>query len=242
MYAIIREGNGNYYTSTVFGFFCKVTASDDYQRYLERIHNQFYLVLNQSKTALVTKYIFTAGNRYLDPKVIITDTDTTDWVSLSVLDNTREVVSFFANLTVDAEELLVPETLLQQCIAMDRAYTFQPYRDVTDVKSINDLMEVAGGFHDGQIERLEKQDDCIYLLFRDIWGCKLELWFEGDVLCSTSILEDDSVCPWWMDASILKENNFYYLIDDCCDTISEITASHCWFRGRHLRYHVIPNP
>ena len=89
MYAIVREDDGTYYTSTVFGFFCKVTATDDYQRYLERIHNQFYLVLNSSKTALVKKYLFPAGNKYLDPKVLVTDTDDSGWISQSRKDETR---------------------------------------------------------------------------------------------------------------------------------------------------------
>ena len=44
MYAIIREGDGNFYTSLVFGYY-KSSDDSDYK-------NRFWIVLNKSKTAL----------------------------------------------------------------------------------------------------------------------------------------------------------------------------------------------
>ena len=223
-------------------FFCKVTATDDYQRYLERIHNQFYLVLNSSKTALVKKYLFPAGNKYLDPKVLVTDTDDSGWISQSRKDDRRACISFLANLSVDTEEITVPDALLQRCIDLDRAYTFHAYPEITDEKSIDDLMEVAGNFHDGRIQRWEQNGDAIYVLFDALWGCKLELWFEGDVRCDTSIFEQENIVPWWANATLLKTDGYYYLVEGDCDDVSQLTSDFCWFRGRTLRYHVIPNP
>lgn len=75
MYAIVRNGNGTFYTSAVFGYFCKITATDDYQKYLERTHNQFYLVLNEKKDRLIKKFVFPWGNKYLDPQVLIINTE-----------------------------------------------------------------------------------------------------------------------------------------------------------------------
>lgn len=49
MHAIVRCGQGQHYISTVFGYYCKITATDDHERYLERIHNQYFLVLNKEK-------------------------------------------------------------------------------------------------------------------------------------------------------------------------------------------------
>lgn len=75
MYAIVRNGKGHFYTSAVFGYFCEFTATDDYERYLERIHNQFYLVLDEKKERLVKKYVFPKEIKCLDPQILILDTD-----------------------------------------------------------------------------------------------------------------------------------------------------------------------
>lgn len=45
MYAIIKQENGQSYTSMVFGYYCPVQSQDDYDRYLESIHNQFYIMM-----------------------------------------------------------------------------------------------------------------------------------------------------------------------------------------------------
>ena len=49
MYAIIREGDGNFYTSMVFGDY---KASDDFD-----YKNRFWIVLNKSKTALMKQHV-----------------------------------------------------------------------------------------------------------------------------------------------------------------------------------------
>lgn len=43
MHAIIRQGNGQYYISAVFGYYSDVKLEDDYQRYLERIRTPYYI-------------------------------------------------------------------------------------------------------------------------------------------------------------------------------------------------------
>lgn len=45
MYAIIKQANGQSYTSMVFGYYCPVQSQDGYDRYLESIHNQFYITM-----------------------------------------------------------------------------------------------------------------------------------------------------------------------------------------------------
>ena len=35
MHAIVRQGDGKYYVSPVFGYYKDVKSKDDYQRYLE---------------------------------------------------------------------------------------------------------------------------------------------------------------------------------------------------------------
>lgn len=45
MYAIIKQESGQSYTSMVFGYYCPVQSQDGYDRYLESIHNQFYIMM-----------------------------------------------------------------------------------------------------------------------------------------------------------------------------------------------------
>ena len=45
MYAIIKQESGQSYTSTVFGYYRSVQSQDGYDRYLESIHNQFYIMM-----------------------------------------------------------------------------------------------------------------------------------------------------------------------------------------------------
>lgn len=45
MYAIIKQKNGQSYTSMVFGYYRPVQSQDNYERYLESAHNQFYIVM-----------------------------------------------------------------------------------------------------------------------------------------------------------------------------------------------------
>nr|DAV24372.1 MAG TPA: hypothetical protein [Caudoviricetes sp.] len=47
IYAIVKQENGQSYTSMVFGYYCPVQSRDGYDRYLESIHNQFYIVLDK---------------------------------------------------------------------------------------------------------------------------------------------------------------------------------------------------
>ena len=73
MYAIIRQGNGKYYTSTVFGYFHDIKSTDDYQRYLERIHSPYYIVWNEAKTNLTKVFAMQSNTKYLIPQVLIVE-------------------------------------------------------------------------------------------------------------------------------------------------------------------------
>ena len=71
MYAIIREGNGSFYTSMVFGYY-KSSNYDDYK-------NSFYIVLNKEKKALIKQPVFQQDTKYLNTMVLITDADDSNW-------------------------------------------------------------------------------------------------------------------------------------------------------------------
>ena len=65
MHAIIRQGNGKYYISAVFGYYNDVKSEDDYQRYLERIHTPYYIIFNEEKTKLIKWFNMQPDTKYL---------------------------------------------------------------------------------------------------------------------------------------------------------------------------------
>ena len=101
MHAIIRQGEGKYYVSAVFGYYKDITATDDYEKYLQNIYNAYYVVWDAEGKRLArclamvpdTKYILpdlptiAAPNRlwrepsqiYIIPQVIIIDANQGNW-------------------------------------------------------------------------------------------------------------------------------------------------------------------
>lgn len=50
MHALIRLGDGKYYVSAVFGYYRNITATGDYQRYLEGIHKPYWILFLMKRT------------------------------------------------------------------------------------------------------------------------------------------------------------------------------------------------
>ena len=241
MYAIIRNGQGGYYTSTVFGYYCPLSSNNRRKRYLERIYNQFFIVLNEDKTQLVKKEVFSRRKRSLDPLVLVTDVEQTGWV---VDQEGVGCLDFLANIAFESgQEVfeLKPEQL-KRCIEMDSAYVYQEYQQVRTEAELKNLSCVAGGFHDAFLERLQQDGEQIYVLFDGIWGGKIELWFECEATYSIERHNSESQDPIWFSSTLVKENGFYYLVDDECADVKQLDRYGCWFKARELRYHVIPNP
>lgn len=239
MYAIVRNADGTYYTSTVFGYFCKVTATDDYEQYLESIHKQFYLVLNEKKDCLVKKYVFPKGSKYLDPKILIVDADQRNWV----LDEANHgCVDFLHEVDAYSAELKLDSSMLKKCIAIDAAQNYQEIVEVNDDSDIANLLWAAGGFHDAYIKKCERNGDVVHVLLDGIWGCQIELWFEGSPDFCIDSRDPEYDDPAWYGATVLRANGVFYLVDDEDMKVEDITDKYCWFRGNHLKYHVIPDP
>ena len=79
MHAIIRQGSGKYYISAVFGYYRDITATDDYERYLEEIHKPYWIVWNPEKTRLIRWLAMVPNTKYLIPQILIVDTDQSNW-------------------------------------------------------------------------------------------------------------------------------------------------------------------
>ena len=232
MYAIIREGDGKFYTSMVFGYY---KSSDDYD-----YKNRFWIVLNKEKTALIKQHVLQQNTKYLIPMVLITDADESNWNKLNENEEsvdflpTNELLSLIDSNTVSQE-------VTQKCIDMDKAYQFKPLRTVTTISDIRDLEWVSGGFHDAFIAEIKECDNSLYILFDGTWGCKIEVWFEGDISYDTSSRDPEKFDPYWMGSTVTIEDGYVYLIDDEDISVNDINSSYCWFRARNMKYRVIPD-
>lgn len=239
MHAIVRCGQGQHYIATVFGYFCKVKTTDDYQRYLEGIYNRYYLVLNNEKNKLVKQYIFDRSSKYLDPSVLIIESDNSNWTED---DEGQGCVDFLSEVQQEDIEDNLQDDILNRCIQMDMEYQYNEYPEITCQKDIDDLMNVSGWFHDACIEKIARQNDgSLYVLFDGVWGCKIEIWFSNEVTYNVDSPNPDECDPYWSGSTMLIKDDFIYFADDNDMEISNITDSCYWFKAKKLKYHVIPN-
>lgn len=233
MYAIVREGNGRYYTSMVFGYYDKSRNSNDYK-------HRYWVVLNKEKTALINQATLFPDSKYLSPVVLIVDSDEKNWIKV---DDKMESVDFLPTETLFdlIENDAVPEELLQKCICLDKDYNFNPYPEILTEKDIVDLEEwVAGSFHDAYISKIEESENALYVYFKGMWGCDIEVWLWGDVSYDTSSRNPEEYDPYWQDSTVFFHDGFIFLIDDEYATIENVRDGWCWFKARHMKYHVIP--
>lgn len=241
MLAIIRKGNGQYYTSLVFGYY-SVSSSieDDYQKYLDSIYNQFYIVLDESKHKLIKQTVFDRNNKYLQPLILIVDHTTDDW---NIDENDNGCVSYldYASLLSSVEGNTVSDDIVSRCVLEDSKSEYCEYKTVETQKDIDNLDWASGNFHDAYIKYFKEENDSLYILFDGTWGCQIEMWFEGNVSYSTESRNPDEYDPYWSDSTLICNNGYFILVDCENTTEEEIREGYCWFKGNKLKYHIIPD-
>lgn len=241
MYAMIRLGNGEFYTSPVFGHYDNVTATDDYERYLQQIHSRYYIVLNKEKTSLIKVHVFAPDTKYLILNVLIIDANYDDW---QIDDNGFGGVNFLPKEKVlkMLEDHHIPNDILEKCLSMDAAFHYNPYPYIETQTDVDNLMTVSGRFHDARIAKLEKRgDDMLYILFDSVWGCSIEIWFEEDISYCIDSRDSEEQEPYWFGSSVILQDNYIYFVDEEEMSVDKINNNYCWFRARRMKYHVIPN-
>lgn len=233
MYAIINTGNGNYYTSAVFGYY-----EDNPSRFGS--YEEYYIVLDEKKEKLVKKFAYDQSRMpHLFLMVLTTDGDMSGW---NIVDkwqggpewlSKEDAIRFINNGT--------PADILRRCLEYDSKNPYKEYQTIESEKDIENLMEVSGCFHDAWIKEISRVDDGIKVLFDGVWGCKIEVTFTGDVSYCTDRRDPEWGDPSWYEATVLIHDGYIYMVDEGDDiTIEEINDDLCWFRGRNMMYHVIP--
>ena len=233
MYAIINTGNGNYYTSAVFGYY-----EDNPSRFGS--YEEYYIVLDEKKEKLVKKFAYDQSRMpHLFLMVLTTDGDMSGWKIVDKWQggpewlSKEDAIRFINNGT--------PADILHRCLEYDSKNPYKEYQTIESEKDIENLMEVSGCFHDAWIKEISPVDDGIKVLFGGVWGCKIEVTFTGDVSYCTDRRDPEWGDPSWYEATVLLHDGYIYMVDEGDDiTVEEINDGLCWFRGRYMMYHVIP--
>ena len=119
MHAIVRQGNGKFYVSPVFGYYRDVKSEDDYQRYLERIHTSYYVVWDEAGEHLVKWFAMQPNTKYLIPQILITESNQDDW---NVDENGVGGVPFLPREMADQiiESGIFPDGIYEKCKAVGK--------------------------------------------------------------------------------------------------------------------------
>ena len=240
MHAIIQLGDGNFYVSAVFGYYADITATDRYERE-RQANNPYFIVFNKEKTRLIRWSHYVKNTEYIIPQLLIVNADENKWKDFGVrckfvdfLD--RKLIDSF----IDNEDQ--PEDILEKCRVLDAEYIYEEYKEIKTETDIENLLYTVGGFHDAFIAKEElKEDGTLYLLMDGTWGCKIEIWFWGDLEYSTSSRNPDETDLYWYGSTLILQDGFVYFIDETDMTVDEIGPGYCYFKARHMKYKIIPD-
>ncbi len=180
------------------------------------------------------------SSRSLSPKVIIVESDKENWNKEGKLTGcvdflTKELIYSI----LDMEEQ--PADILEKCRAMDADYVYNETPEIKTPKDIEDLLWAAGDFHDGYIDKEElREDGTLYLLFKETWGCEVEIWLWGDLEYDTTSLHDEYDLPFWFDCTLLLQDGFVWFACGERLTPEEMTTGYSCFKARHMKYRIIP--
>lgn len=240
MHAIIRLGNGRYYTSAVFGRFPDESSSDN---------KDLLVVFNQAKNALIAlpQLEFTKDG-FISRHVIIYDTHDASWRYSNIKGTHRHYGSVaYMNkeqcfdLVHMAQKGIINTGIPEKCFKDDQAIPLEKWTKVRTDIEIRNLLSIAGDFHDAYVAECQrdKKTGNIRALFKGAWGTDIELVFQGEAICH--LHDPNEYEPWWYDCKLARHRGKIYLIDS-----SEARPEDCenwdtdYFCAKDLFYHIIP--
>jgi len=241
MHAIIRQGNGKYYVSAVFGYYRDITASDDYERYLQSIHKPYWIVWDPDKKRLIRWLTMEPDTVYIIPQILIVDSDQSNWI---LNDDKTGCVDFLTRERIDAflDKEVQPQEILDKCKEIDKGYVYKDIQEIRTQADIENLDWVSGNFHDAYIaEEKLLNDGTLYVRFDGVWGCQIEVWFQGDLEYDTSSRNPETSDPYWFASTVILQDGFVYFVDEEDMTVEKITPGYCYFKSRNMKYRVIPD-
>lgn len=241
MQAIVRQGDGKFYVSPVFGYYKDIKDTDDYQRYLESIHTPYYVVWDEAGERLIKWFAMQPNTKYLIPQILIIESNQDDW---NMDEDGVGGLDFLPRDIADQiiESGIFPDGIFEKCKAVGADYKYNPEPEILTMEDVENLEWASGGFHDACIEECKQLDDgSLYVKFEGTWGCKVEVWFWGDVEYNISSRDPEECDPYWYGSTVILQDGFVYFVDEEDMTVDQISDGYCWFKARHMKYHIIPD-
>ncbi|ORX85662.1 hypothetical protein BCR32DRAFT_325341 [Anaeromyces robustus] len=182
------------------------------------------------------------NTKYLIPQVLIVDTNNQNWIEN---DNDEEgYVNFLNKELIDSiiKNGFYNNEIINKCKAVDHEYKYEEYKEIHNEKDIKDFYSSTTRFHDAFITKeVMQKDRILYLHFDGVWGCEVEIWFWDDIEYDTSSRNPKTHDPYWNGSTVIIKDDFIYFIDDIDMTIEKINKDYCYFKARHMKYHLIPD-
>ncbi len=102
-------------------------------------------------------------------------------------------------------------------------------KEIKTEADIENLSWASGGFHDAYIAKEALNDGTLYLYFDGTWGCKIEVWFWGDLEYDISSKKSEMYDSYWLGSTVILQDGFIYLIDDDDMKVDKIEPGYCYF-------------
>ena len=191
----------------------------------------------------------------LKRKVFIIDTDTTDMVEKkeikpSIITTYKDCFGYAwilenSNLIKQIKDgKQVEEQYIKIAEEQNKSIDTSEWKYVKNQKDADNLLSAVWGFHDATIKSISYQmkdnyndPSSIQVLFTGCWECDVILEFKKDVLIHFNF--NDNNMPDIMDSNILFHDGFIYWIDDCIESVDDITEDFIYFRARSLAWKMI---
>lgn len=237
MQAMICQGNGKYYLSTVYGYYKDINAQNDYDKYLQEIYNPYWIVWDEKKEHLIKWHDVDQNSKYIIYKIIIIDSDQTDWILNEEGEGcvnflSKEIITSLLNQDINSHHLL------SKCLEIDKKYIYKDKFEINNSKDIEDLKWATREFHDAEIikEKLNN-DGSLYLKFSLPYDAEIEIWFWGNLEYNSKIKNIDS---YFMGVTITIQGGFIYFVEDLNMKPKDIKNGHFYIKARHMQYKIIP--
>ncbi len=220
MHAVIRLGEGKYYTSVVLGKYRGTDPEDEWMRLLEEQEDSaYFIVLNEDKTKLIRRYYTDYSISYGGCTVLTFDDSTNGW---TLDENGYGGVDFLSK----TEALRItdggkaPSALLEKCLELDGDRRFDESFDLSGLSELERFKCVTDSLFDTRLKTLTRvENDKYYALFTDGRGYDAELWLEGEVDANLRSEISGKTDPWYSAEIGLRDGVFYICDSDFTDDV-----------------------
>lgn len=236
MKVIVKLDNDKYYASKVFAIINN-NLDDEY----DKGWKYQYLVFDENNQNLVLINEFQENSKYLKMRILILDNDTSD---MTLDENRIGKVNFLTDEEINEiiNNKITSQEVLNKCKKYITSYNGE-YLYIKNESDIKNLMWTSGGFHDGYIEDVKRNEkNELVVLFEGIWGCDIEIIFSPDVIYHVKETEDlDYPDKWWFDSKLLIHDDLIIFVDSYDYNINDNLDNYSnWFKARSMKYKIIP--